>query len=170
MTPEDIKRWIWNRCTRCGKCLMWDGAVDDGGVPQLRLPGSKKVEPARRVLLKAMGKDIEGKLATTICGNQLCMDEKHAVAWSRKRLQRRSAKATNYGQNAARRLAITKKRRATAILDMEKVRQMRADGLTSREAAQRYGVTQSTAAKALSGETWKEYASPFSGLILQRNQ
>jgi hypothetical protein len=164
MTPEETKQWIWSRCTRCDKCLLWDGGVDDCGVPQMRVAAEKKVRPVRRVLLEALGVSVAGKLATTTCGDPRCMDEKHVVAWTRKRLQARSAKSTAYGRNEARRAAIAMKRRESATLNIEKVREMRASGMSSREAAAAYGVTQSTAHKALAGITWRDYGSPFARL------
>lgn len=162
MTDEETKRFIWSRCTEYGDCLLWDGAVDDCGVPQMRLPGSRKVEPVRRVLLLAMGRNIAGKLATTNCRNQRCMHEKHVVALTRKQLQVRSGKKLRGNPLRAAKLAIA--RRKTAKLDMEKVHEMRASGMNTRQAAAHYNVTQSTAAKVMRGEIWKDYSSPFAGL------
>lgn len=164
MTPEEVKRWIWNRCEECGDCLLWKQAVDDAGVPVCRLPGGK-VSQARRVLMQAMGRDIAGKIATTNCNNKRCMAPQHVEGWSRKALQKRTAKATGYGQKLTFRAAQAEARRKTAVLDMEKVQEMRASGMTTREAAQHFGVTQATAHKAISGGTWRDYFTPFSGLL-----
>ena len=43
MTPDEIKANIWSKCHECGDCLLWDGAVNDAGVPQMRLPGTREV-------------------------------------------------------------------------------------------------------------------------------
>jgi hypothetical protein len=163
MTNEDIKSYLWARCTRCDKCLLWDGAVDDAGVPQTRLPGQKKTYQARRELLKALGVSVDKRVATTTCGNPRCMDEKHVAAWTRKRLQKRSAQT--FASNAARSLKLAiAARKSVAVLTIEQVREMRVSGMTGREAAAHYGVALSTAQKALSGDSWKEYSTPFAGL------
>lgn len=163
MSPEEIKRWIWSRCEECGDCLLWKQAVDDAGVPVCRLPGGK-VSQARRVLMDAMGRDIVGKIATTNCGNKRCMAHKHVEGWTRKALQKRTAKQTGYGQKLTFRVAQAEARRKTALLDMDRVQEMRERKLTSRQAAEEYGISQSAAQKALSGGTWKDYANPFAAL------
>lgn len=165
MTPEETKEWIWSRCHEDGDCVLWDGAVDDSGVPQLRRPGSRKVEPARRVLLAALGQEIKGRVATTTCQHPRCMAEEHCVAWTRKQLQKRSGQklVTNIVR-AAKLAAIGRER--VGKLSMEKVRAARAAGMTGRAFAAETGVTLSTAQKALRGDAWKEYgANPFSGLL-----
>lgn len=166
MTPAETRDWLWSRCTPCGDCLLWDRAVDDGGVPQVRLPGSRKVSSARRVLLEALGRDITGRIATTKCGDQLCMAEQHVVAWTRKQLQKRSAKKFASSLLRSARLATARRRTAKLTLeDAHELRRLRADGVSTREAAERFGVAQSTAAKAMRGESWRDYGGLFTGLL-----
>lgn len=162
MTPDEMKAFIWSRCTPCGKCLLWDGAVANGGVPVMHAQGSKRQEGVRRVLLKAMGVDVEGKVATTTCDNPLCMAEKHVVAWTRKRLQKRSG--MQLSTNLARSAKLAAVRRKSAVLTIEKAREMRASGMNGEQAAKHYGVSESAAYKVLAGTTWKEYGSPFAAL------
>jgi hypothetical protein len=163
MTPQETKEWIWSRCHEDGDCLLWDGGTDDQQVPYLRMPGSRKVEAARRVLLTALGVDVTGRVATTTCDNPLCLCEDHCVAWTRAKLQKRSGK--KLAGNVVRAAKLQAARRPTATLDIEKVREMRASGMTTREAAAKYGVTQSTAHKAMTGKAWKDFgANPFFGL------
>jgi hypothetical protein len=159
MTPQETKEWLWARCTCCGDCLLWDGAVAKGGVPMVRDPDTAKVTSARRLLLIAMGVEVEGMLATTNCGNPLCMTEKHAIARSRKWLQKRIGKdnSTNIKRSAA--LAIA--RRKTAILTMDLVRQARSAGMKGPQMVEAYGCSLSAAYSALRGRTWKEYGGPF---------
>lgn len=163
MTPAEIKKWIFDRCEECGDCLLWKQAVDDAGVPVCRLPGGKVLQ-ARRVLMQALGRDIDGKIATTSCNHKRCMAPEHVAAWTRKALQVRTVKATGFPQRLSRRAAIAESRRKTAVLDMDKVLDMRARKLTGREAAAEFGVALSTAQKALAGDSWADYASPFAGL------
>lgn len=163
MSPEETKAWIWSRCHEDGDCLLWDGGTDDNGVPYLRLPGSRKVVAARRALLEALGVNVQGKVATTTCGHPGCLAEEHSVAWTRKQLQKRSGEKHRF--NLVRAAKIAKWRRQTAVLDEEKVAHLRECGLTTREAAALYGVAQSTAANAMRGDSWKDYSSPFQGLL-----
>jgi hypothetical protein len=163
MTPEEIKGWIWSRCHEDGDCVLWDGGCDDQDVPYLRLPGSRKVVAARRVLLNALGVEIHGKLATTSCGHPKCLAEGHCVAWTRKQLQKRSGR--KIAGNVVRAAKLQAARRGGATLSMEKVREGRQSGMTGRAFAELHGVTLSTAQKALNGKSWKDYgANPFLGL------
>lgn len=162
MTPAETKAFLRSRCTRCGKCLLWDKAVDDAGVPITRLPKSRKVYQARRVLMEAMGHDLTGKIATTSCGDSRCMEEKHAVAWTRQQLQARSG--LKFKGNLARGAMLAAHRRKTARLTLETVRAARLSGVSATVFAEREGVALSTAAKALRGESWREYGSAFGGV------
>ena len=157
----DVVAHLHSLCRREGKCLLWTRAADGAGVPIVRLPGAKKVHQARRVLMQALGRDMQGLLATTRCGNPLCMDPAHCVAWTRKKLQKRSGQ--KFTGNVARAARLATVRRRTAVLSMEKVREMRSRGLTGKQAAAEYGCSEAAAHKALSGATWKEYGSPFGG-------
>ena len=153
------------RGIRQGACLEWSGPVDSSGTPIYKAqiePGKWRSRPVRRVIIE----DIDpSRLASFKCGNTLCIEPKHLVALTRKRLQLRTAKITQYATNEIRRQKLSKARRERGTaLNMEKVREMRALGMTSRQAAAKYGVWPSTASDALSGRTWKEH-NFFSGLI-----
>ena len=154
---------IHDKTEQAGKCLEWTGALDGYGVPICRLPGDRRLRSLRRVILEMNGRNLDGLLATMSCTNPLCLC--HLKAITRKVLQVRSAKATNWARSPARCAAIAAKRRETASLDIEAVRDMRTRELTSRQAAAEFGVSQSTAAKALAYQTWKDYSNPFSGLM-----
>ena len=59
----------------------------------------------------------------------------------------------------------------TAKLTMEQVqemRQLRAEGVTTHEAAKRYGITQGAAAKVMRGDSWRDYSSPYTQLMTRR--
>lgn len=164
MNLKELAAEFRARCVDDGDCLAWDGAVDSSGCPQVRIPGSRKTFSARRICLEADGKKIFGLLATVNCGNKCCLAPEHLVAMTRKQLQKRSGKI--YAASVTRNAKLAEARRKTAKLDFERVAQMRAEvGLTTRQAAAKYGVTQSTAQKIMRGELWKDYKNPFAGLM-----
>jgi DNA invertase Pin-like site-specific DNA recombinase len=116
-----------------------------------------------------MGQDIAGKIASTRCGHQLCMAEQHVTPMTRQQLQKRSGKKLVGNLARAAKLAAT--RRKTAKLTMEQVqemRQLRAEGVTTHEAAKRYGITQGAAAKVMRGDSWRDYSSPYTQLMTRR--
>jgi Fic family protein len=162
MTPEEVKQRIWMRCTDCGDCKLWTGPVSAGGVPRMRLPGQKPENP-RRALLRAMGVETKGKMATTSCESLLCLAEEHAVAWPRQKLQKRS---TTRPKTVQTRMRLREVRQEMGVaLDMDKAREMRASGMTAQEAAQMYGISSRHATRVLNNEYWKDYSHPFSGLM-----
>jgi len=160
---EDLKEYIRLKSVPCGRCLLWQGSTDKDGVPRMRVPWEDgKSKGVRRTLLKAMGVNVDGKLATTSCDNVMCVSDKHAVAWTRKRLQGRSSKKQTGNVSLSMQRAVNGRR--TGKLTMDKVREMRSSGLSYRKAADTYGVTFRTVQKIMRGESWREYGSPFSGL------
>ena len=161
MSPEQTKRWIWSQCEECGDCLLWRGAVDSHGTPMMR-KGQPKTDSVRRVLVRALGRNPNGKIATTRCGNKLCMAEGHVVLWTRKQLQQRSM--GKKAGDVAWGLAVRRGREPTCKLSMEAARNIRAEGLTARQVMERYGVSEFAAYSVIRGRSWKDYSNPFAGL------
>lgn len=158
-----IRAFIASRTEQEGDCLVWTGALDSYGAPVLRIAPERKMHSVRRVMAALAGMDIEGKFVSTKCDCQLCIT--HLVVLTRKKLQQRTAKRNPYAQSITRNKKISDKARTRlAKLTLEQVQEMRASGLASRPAAERYGVAQSTASDILSHRTWREYSSPWAGL------
>lgn len=163
MTPTEIQQWLWSRCHDDGDCVIWDGAVAQGSGPAVSSPYTGRTTPARRVLLQALGVDIKGKIATTTCGNSLCMAKEHSVAWTRKELQKRSG--IKLSSNIVRNAKIAAATRARSYLTMEVVRAIRCAGMTATQASQHWNIPLQTVARVLRNDSWKEYgANPFHGL------
>lgn len=156
---------IMDKTEQVGHHLEWRGALDTTGIPIMRRPGERKISAVRRIIFELNGTDPTGKLATYTCTSTVCLC--HTTLLTRKKLQIRSAKTTNYGKSPARRMAISKKRRETAKLSPEIVREMRerAKTMTTRELGAAYGVAQSTAADIVGHRIWKDYSNPFAGLM-----
>lgn len=155
---------IHANCDEVGDCWEWRGALD-GSAPVMRPAGTRKLVAVRRLVLTLTGKNPEGKLACAKCQNRRCVAPHHAIGLTRTQLQQRTAQITQYGKNPARSAKMAKARRARSILSMEQVLEMRASGLSSRQAAKKYGIGQTAASDAIAGRTWKEYSSPFAGLF-----
>lgn len=163
MTPEQLSRWIWSRCKEDGDCLLWTGAKGSDNVPKMRLPGERKVYQARRVLMEALGRTIVGRIATTTCGNPMCMAEEHLTAYTRKQLQQRSAK--KFSGTLARSAKLAEISRRNSRLTMEQVQGIRAQGMKADEVMERFGLSKAAAHSLIAGRTWKDYSNPFAGLM-----
>ena len=156
---------LLKRVARIGECLEWTGALDNSQTPIHKVKISDGVYKNRSVRRTILEIKTHNYFAIQTCGNPLCIEPKHLRSVTRKTLQKLTAQRSGYGQCEIRRLKISKARREKGTaLDMDKVREMRAAGLSSRQAAKKYGIAQSTAHDVLSGRTWREH-NFFSGLI-----
>lgn len=163
MTPEQVAEWIWSRCHEDGDCLIWDGAIAGKSGPAVTSPFTGKTAPARRVLMQALGRQVNGFMCTTSCGSPNCMAKAHLITWTRKQLQKRTGKVLSTNEVRRSKLAAAAQRRSP--LTMEMVREMRASGMTATQAAAHYGVPFQTAARALRNGSFRDYSSPFAGLL-----
>ncbi len=154
---------IHARCDEVGDCWEWRGPTNDG-VPIMRIDGSRRLLQVRRVVLQLQGKNIDGLLAIAKCRTRLCVKPAHAAPVTRAALQKLTAQETRYGQRLSRRAALAAARRKTAVLTEETVAEMRASGLTTHQAARAFGCSQSAAADAMVGRSWRDYTSPFAAL------
>lgn len=163
MTPAQIAQWIWARCHEDGDCMIWDGAIAANAGPAVTSPYTGRTAPARRVLMQALGIEIDGLICTTTCQHNCCMARGHIVAWTRQELQLRTGKSLS--GNHARNAKLAQAARRRSYLTMEIVRDMRASGLPAKQVAQQWGVPLQTAARVLRHDSWRDYSSPFAGLF-----
>lgn len=158
-----MRRIIDERTREDGDCLLWTGARDTNGVPVIKIIGHNKLIAAKRVLAILSGQNIEGKFMVSTCGCDHCM--KHITPLTRRMVQRRTVLMNPYPKSPVRNKKIAEKsRERISNITMEIVIEMRASGLSSRQAAKKYGICQSSASDILAYRSWKDYASPWAGL------
>lgn len=166
---------VKTRCSDTSDCWTW-GQSMSRGQPTMRvinvIEGKKvyRTVNVRKYLKELLNGPTRAKnVVASSCGNLDCVSPAHAREWTRKALQKRTAKVTKYGESTERNLAISKARRKTAKLSIEVAREIRNDHgtLSSREAGKKYGVAQSTILDVWQHVIWKESASnnPFMQLI-----
>ena len=163
MNRTQLIQYLYDRCRPDGDCLVWAGAADPSGTPKVRVPGMKGVKQARRLLLQAQGRGVDGLLAVSTCGNPKCM--KHIAPWTRTQLQQRNA--TEHPPTVLRKARISAAMRAkpTTKLTADAAADIRYSGISTRQAAVKYGVSQSAAADVRRGHSWLEYSTPGAGLL-----
>lgn len=161
---------IRERCIEVGNCWEWQGGTSNG-LPKIYVPGKDGKRgghtPARRYVMKLMGTKLEqGQLVSPKCGNSLCIAPHHAVISNRSEVALRMH-ANGFSKTAAFRAKIGAIGRARSKLTPEIVQEMRLSGLTTRAAGKKYGISQYSAWRIMSGNAWKDYSSPFAGLVRQ---
>lgn len=166
MTDDD-KTYLSNFIAKrveddCG-CQVWKGSVDTWGVPTIRRARDKKLLSTRRVVMELAGRDIAGKVVISNCPTELCVKVDHLKAITRAKLQEISSKGKKH--SFATRARMAEASRKNSKLTMEKVREMRASGLSTVEAARAYGIAQTNASQILNHKMWVDYSNPFAGLM-----
>ncbi len=161
---EEIEK-IRMRCIECGDCWLWQGACEAGSTPVMRAHGKKLVR-VRRHVLSLMGVMLKKNfLAVSTCAESRCVAPDHAEAWTRKRLQTRTASLTRYGASSIRRAKIADACRARSKVTPEIVEFIRSDERSGRALALALGLSQSTVADIRAGNTWRDYSNPFMALV-----
>lgn len=146
-----------------GECWDWRGALQRGGcTPTMRM-GSGTIA-VRRALAIEMGLSLQRRVATVGCGNRLCVRPEHVQTISRAKLQKRIASDLQLHPTRARKLA--EKARQSGKLNETQVAEIRAaEGLTQRQLAAQYGISQATVSSIRRGEKWKDYRNPWMQLM-----
>jgi len=146
-----------------GNCWLWQGAMHTG-MPVIRHNG--KVVNVRRIIAQEfLYIDVDGKLATARCGNGKCCAPEHVDVVTRQTLQRRTIARTQFHQRVTFKEKAAQAARARSPLDHAMVDAIRADERPGREIADELGVAHSTVQHIRSHRNWKDYRSPFAGLL-----
>lgn len=164
--PSDVIQRVQARCHEVGECWEWTGALQQAGcTPTISWQG--RPMGVRRLVMLSMGVEVGTRVVTARCGNRLCVAPEHLQAVTRAVLSRRTCKATDYS-SLARSMRLAQRVRAShrAKLSPEIAAEIRAsEGVTQRELAARYGVSQYAISCVIRGRTWRDYYSPFAQLL-----
>lgn len=165
MTYDEIIDYIEARAIDDGHCWIWQGSKDSKGRPVMRLKGSRKLVAVRRVLLEAKGVTFTAKsVASTKCGNPLCVNPDHAARLTRRQLILRAAKTTGYANRPSRNEAIAMAKRKNSPFTPEMIKEILESPESGHAIARRLGHSQSTIQAIRAREVWKDYRNPFAGL------
>lgn len=165
MTKTELMDKIKSKSVEDGDCLIWQAAVSGNGTPKICLPGGRQ-DSARRALARdVLGLDVVDRVVTTTCGHRLCVAPEHVLVATKKRLGKLANERTGYAKNPARNAKISRvARERWGKLDAEQVADIRA-AKSAREAAERHGIAKSVASGIRAYRTWKDYSSPWAGLM-----
>ena len=159
-----IVDYVQARCHEVGECWEWTGAMQTRSrVPVMRYQGNSA--PVRRVLAQALGHQIQGRVATFRCGNQLCCNPEHLWVTSKTILQRRTNATVVRYMHPTRRARVAAARRVGAKLSPESVAEIREDTRPQRVIAAAHGISQTTVSRIKRGALWRDYSNPFSHLL-----
>lgn len=162
MHRDRVLAAIRTRTVEEGDCLLWEGAVTRGTKSRRPLPAlwvDGRAQSLRRLAYVAYGKELFAHWRVSPeCGNDLCLCEEH--------LKRKTHAESLMGHSKSpiARERITLARRARALLDWNKVREIRGSDLPVSELAEQMGVHPDTISCVRTYATWRE-SGVFSGLV-----
>lgn len=154
-----VKR-IYDRCEEYGECWEWSGAFQSKRTTPVIHYG-ERVLAVRRLLAEHMGHNMDGKIATYDCGNELCVNPAHILVTTRKKLSKRIAADLKYHMNPVRMKKLSDSARSRGKLTMELARQIREAPGSQRQIAAQFGISQATVSFIVRNRTWREYTNPF---------
>lgn len=160
--------YIYARCKEDGDCWIWQNGTSGNGTPTMHPPGGGPQIGARRYFAAGLGLAIKGRVVTTTCFNKLCVAPEHLLVTTRSKLGKLAHAHTAYASNIARCKKISDVRRAqSAKITPEQAAEIRQSSEILETVAQRYGISKATAQRIRVGGAWKDYSSPFAGLVLR---
>lgn len=153
------------RTVRNGRCLEWVGSMSKG-IPVFRVTGFRELIATRRLVLLELGPIEPGKLASTTCGNPMCVDRAHVRPMTRTQVQRVTASKNGYHKSPVRSAKIAAKARARRVLTDEQATMVRTDPRPLRAVAKELGVNFSVVQQIRAGKTYRFGAgNPWGGLL-----
>lgn len=160
-----LVEYLQARSDEVGDCWEWNRAVQGKGqIPVMRYQG--RAQQVRRVIAVETGMWLQGRLATCRCANMRCVNPEHVTTVTRQQLQKRTAKATGMHMSPARCRKLAQSARRTGKLTEAQVAEIRAiEGVTQRDIAKMYGITQPTVSAIRRGVKWKDYSNPWLQLM-----
>lgn len=154
---------VREHCEEDGGCWIWQRGFSNTN-PAMRLPDRGPVVNVRRHLLVTAGFEMEGRLATTSCGDLRCVAPHHAIGVTRARLQRLTAARTYYAAHPVRRAKLSAAARARVGIGDDLSHAIVESDLSPRAAARHFGVCLSTVQRHRAGKLF-DASNPFAALI-----
>lgn len=164
---RDIE-WFLKNSIEDGDCWIWRLACSSHGTPKVTIVDDAKQKQwaVRRYIATLLGMDIEGKLVTNKCGDPRCVCPDHILVVTKKQMANLIVKRTGYPFKIERNARISaSQRRNVGKLTPAIVAEIRQSDATLRELSEKYGVAKSTVGDIKNFEAWKDYSSPFAGLM-----
>lgn len=166
-TRDLVLAYVRAHSVDVGECWEWQGGMTRGTTPSARFPGPVKLpNSVRKAVLLATLKIALGKrYARAKCNNFRCVKPDHVIAVPLHNIRREAAARTGYGQNIARRAAISRSKRSQSLLTNEMLQEIRASQESNKQLAARLGFSVRTIRIARNGYVHEKLqATPFTGL------
>ena len=148
-------------CTEVGDCWEWNRSKNSQNMPQCRHGG--KVHSARKLAYTLAGNKVkDGYVVVPTCRNHKCINPECSKQMTIAKFA--AMRAGSMAKNLSTRKKLSTAARKNAKLTPELVQEIRNSDKPGRQWVAETGISLKTIWNAKNGHTWKEYASPWSGL------
>lgn len=153
------------RTEELADCHLWTGSTTRGGYPTYKPFGCGCTLVRRRVFALNGGTLVPRVPLEMTCDEKLCINPAHMRASNTARIaQKAAARGAWTGKVRASKIAASKRARH-AKLTIEIAREIRLSTETGTVLAARHGVDRSLINGIKAGTRWRDYSSPFAGLM-----
>lgn len=158
---------ILERTEPDGDCIIWTGAVGNTGHPIYKPTGCRVQALVRREVFRLGGRTlIARKPIDTKCNDRLCVNDAHLIPSTISKIAQKAAKRGAFS-SPVKAMKIAMSKRGKMKLTEDQAREIRSSTDSGEALAERYGVDKSYAKKIKRGTAWKDYSSPFAGLLMR---
>jgi len=152
------------RTEEFGDCHLWTGSTTEQGYPTYK-PFGCGCKLVRRAMFELNGGVLAPRVPiVTTCGEKLCINPVHLKSSTVSAVGKEAGKRGGW-KTKTRCAKIAASKRKTGKLTMEIARTIRMSSETGPVLAARHGTHRSLVTKIKSGDAWKDYSSPFAGLM-----
>lgn len=155
-----------DRTEELADCLLWTGSTTSGGHPTYK-PFGCKCTLVRRDVFRLGGGVLNPNVPLiTTCGEKLCINVAHIKPSTPKKIgQAAAARGAWKNKDRSAKIAAAKRSQASAKLTIEIARDIRLSTESGPVLSKRHGVHLSVINGIKAGNRWKDYSSPWAGLM-----
>lgn len=155
---------LLSRTDEIGDCLVWNSTIGTTGYPIIHTPDGCRL--ARRLAFTLSGGVLKQRqpVATT-CGDKRCINPEHLRASTTAKIAQAAARRGAYSTRARGAKIAAARRNGGAKLTEALAAEIRLSSEPGRVLADRYGVDKSLVNRIKRGTAWRDYSSPFAGLV-----
>lgn len=152
------------RCDEEGDCWIWRDGTTQEGYPIFKPYGCKCTLVRRAAFVLAGGHLKSRQPVVSSCGDRRCVNPEHLSTSTLSKIAKSAAKRGAWG-GQIRRAAISAAQRKRSKINLEIAAEIRASSEASKVLSARFGVDKSLICRIRSGRAWRDYSSPFAGLM-----
>ena len=152
---------IKDRTEEVGECWIWQQGLTNG-YPSMKVKGCG-CKLVRRIAVALDGRQASPRQPVTVtCNEPLCVNPAHLKPSSNQAVAKKAGAAGAFSTKArCAKIAAAKRASGSAMLNMEKAREIRSSEESGPKLAERYGVNVSLIKSIRAGRVWKEYSKNF---------